>query len=122
MRQHIVDVCREIVEKYDVDGLVFDDYFYPDRLPLGEGYDFDLWSQACAADENLSGMTQADWRRHNVNQTIRDVHDMIRATRPWVRFGGFAGRSGRRKRCGVFASRIAVGSGGKRLDVRPHFL
>lgn len=87
VRQHIVDVCREIVEKYDVDGLVFDDYFYPDRLPLGEGYDFDLWSQACVADENMSGMTQADWRRHNVNQTIRDVHDMIQATRPWVRFG-----------------------------------
>lgn len=31
-RQHIVDICREIVEGYDIDGLIFDDYFYPNKI------------------------------------------------------------------------------------------
>ena len=32
-RWRIVNVCKEIVNNYDIDGLVFDDYFYPNGIP-----------------------------------------------------------------------------------------
>ncbi len=84
-RSHIVEVCREIITRYDVDGLIFDDYFYPDGLPLGAGYDFDRWQKECGS--KASGMSQADWRRANVGKTIAAVHEMIEKERPWLRFG-----------------------------------
>lgn len=80
-RAHIINVCREIVTKYDIDGLMFDDYFYPEGLPLGRGYDFDEWTRAG------SGLSQADWRRNNVRMLIRDVYSMIQQTKPYVKFG-----------------------------------
>lgn len=86
-RRHIVDVCREIVCDYDVDGLIFDDYFYPDGLPLGSGYDFSRWQKECASGKGTETMSQADWRRANVARTIRAVGEMIAKERPWVRFG-----------------------------------
>ncbi|MDE6527998.1 MAG: family 10 glycosylhydrolase [Muribaculaceae bacterium] len=84
-RRHIVSVCREIVRNYDIDGLIFDDYFYPDGLPLGGGYDFAQWKKECASGGDA--MSQADWRRANVAKTIRAVGEMIAQERPWVRFG-----------------------------------
>lgn len=94
-RAHIVEVCREIVKNYDVDGLVFDDYFYPDRLPLGAGYDFAEWKK----DAGDSGVSQEDWRRGNVAKTVAAVHDMVMEEKPWVRFGispaGVAGGNGK---------------------------
>ncbi len=86
-REHIVDVCREIVTSYDVDGLIFDDYFYPDGLPLGGGYDYDEWKRQCMDAGGRETMSQADWRRANVGKTIRAVSDMLHKERPWVRFG-----------------------------------
>lgn len=96
-RAHIVAVCRDIVKNYDVDGLIFDDYFYPDGLPLGGGYDFDRWKKEMAGMGDAA-LTQADWRRSNVAKTVNAVHDMLQKERPWVRFGispaGVAGGNG----------------------------
>ncbi len=81
-RQRIVDVCREIVNNYDVDGLVFDDYFYPNGIPsTSAAGDYSLWQSSG------SGLSMGDWRRKNVNQMVADVYNMIQATKPWVRFG-----------------------------------
>lgn len=98
-RKHIVDVCREIVTKYDVDGLVFDDYFYPDGLPLGRGYDFAEYQRYKAGEKSGAELLdQADWRRRNVALTVGAVKEMIDRERPWVRFGispaGVAGGNG----------------------------
>lgn len=98
-RKHIVDVCREIITSYDVDGLVFDDYFYPDRLPLGSGYDFKEYQAAVAKMKKGEDIpSQAEWRRDNVAKTVAEVSAMINAERPWVRFGispaGVAGGNG----------------------------
>ncbi len=96
-RAHIVAVCRDIVKNYDVDGLIFDDYFYPDGLPLGGGYDFSRWQKETAG-MGEDAPSQADWRRGNVAKTVEAVHDMLRKERPWVRFGispaGVAGGNG----------------------------
>jgi len=83
VRQRVVDVCRDIITRYDVDGLVFDDYFYNQDNPS-----FSLDS-AQYADYKAAGgtMTQGDWRRENVNQMVHEVNQMVKATKPWVRFG-----------------------------------
>jgi len=80
-REHVVKVCRDIVSRYDVDGLIFDDYFYPDRFPLGKGYDYNEWRSSG------SKLSQADWRRNNVNRVVKEVYEMIREVKPYVQFG-----------------------------------
>ncbi len=83
VRQRVVDVCQDILLKYDVDGLVFDDYFYNQDNPSFE-LDADLYNAYRATGGTMS---QGDWRRENVNQMVHDVNRMVKATKPWVRFG-----------------------------------
>lgn len=82
VRKRIVDVCKEIISNYDVDGLVFDDYFYPEGIPVtSSAGDYDLWQESGAS------MTFGDWRRNNVNQMVADVYKMAQQQKPYVRFG-----------------------------------
>lgn len=92
VREHIVKVCNEIITKYDVQGLIFDDYFYPNSLPADEtAGDYNLWRGSG------SKLSLSDWRRANVDQMIKDVYDMIQGCRPDLRYGispaSAAGRS-----------------------------
>lgn len=86
-RGHIVAVCREIVRNYDVDGLVFDDYFYPDKLPLGGGYDYEQWKHECVDAAGKASVSQAEWRRANVAKTIAAVYAMLQSENSAIRFG-----------------------------------
>ena len=82
VRKRIVDVCKEIISNYDVDGLVFDDYFYPEGIPVtSSAGDYDLWQKSGAS------MTFGDWRRNNENQMVADVYKMVQQQKPYVRFG-----------------------------------
>ncbi len=76
VRQYIADAVGELCANYDVDGIHFDDYFYPTTDPA-----FD------AADYAASGtaLTQDDWRRENVNALVELCHATAR--RYGVRFG-----------------------------------
>lgn len=90
-RQHIADVVADIVERYDVDGIHFDDYFYPypakgvGKNKASKNYDFpDNGSYA----KYGHGTDRGDWRRQNVDLLIELVHNTIRqSSKPWVRFG-----------------------------------
>ena len=82
VKQRIVDVIADLLSKYDVDGVVFDDYFYQNGLPMS--YDAEQYDAYEAGDGTLS---QADWRRENVNDMVRMVNAYIKANKPWVRFG-----------------------------------
>ena len=78
----IVAVCKEIITNYDVDGILYDDYFYPSGIPADESaQDYGEWQ--------ASGTTLSfgDWRRDNVNRMVQAVYDMIQETRPEVRYG-----------------------------------
>ncbi len=91
VREHIVDVCREIVELYDVDGLVFDDYFYPNGIPEDSSApDYKLYQS------QHTDMPIGEWRRSNVHKLVADVSAMIFDGCPDVRFGispaGVAGK------------------------------
>ncbi len=78
----IVEVIREVVRNYDVDGILFDDYFYLGGTPMSA--DADLYA---AYKDNGGKLSQADWRRDNVNRMVKSVYNMIQTEKPWVRFG-----------------------------------
>lgn len=80
-RQHICDIVADIVRRYDVDGIHFDDYFYP--YPAG-GLKFQDAKDYEAARTKKS---LADWRRANVDALIEQVSHTINGIKPWVRFG-----------------------------------
>ncbi len=80
--QRIVNVCKEIITNYNVDGIVFDDYFYPSGIPTNNtAEDYDLWKNSG------SSLSFANWRRNNVNQMVADVYNMIQSVNPAIRFG-----------------------------------
>jgi len=81
VRQRICDVVADIVTNYDVDGIVFDDYFYADQ-----GAHFELDNTLYKAN-NPKGLSQADWRRENVNQMVHDVQARINSIKPYLTFG-----------------------------------
>ncbi|MGX5818888.1 family 10 glycosylhydrolase [Chitinophaga lutea] len=84
VRAHILSVVKDVVSRYDVDGIHFDDYFYPPNAPAGTTpYNDD----ATFAAYPRGFTVKADWRRDNVNLLIRAVYDSIRTTKPWVKFG-----------------------------------
>jgi uncharacterized lipoprotein YddW (UPF0748 family) len=84
VREHVVDVARDIVTRYDVDGLHFDDYFYP--YPDGSRTFPD--DATYAAYTSAGGtLSRADWRRDNVNRLVREVSEAVTAVRDDVRFG-----------------------------------
>jgi len=81
VRQRIRDVIADIITHYDVDGIVFDDYFYADQ-----GAHFELDSKLYQAN-NPGKLSQADWRRENVNQMVREVRTCIDSIKPYLAFG-----------------------------------
>lgn len=76
VRDRLVEVCQDLTRRYDLDGLHFDDYFYP--YPEGET----PFPDHPPADEPVG-----DWRRAQVNQAIREVRDALLAENPQLRFG-----------------------------------
>lgn len=87
VRQRICDVVADIMQKYDLDGFVFDDYFYQDGFPASA--DADLYR-----NNNPHNLSLGDWRRAQVDSMVADVYRTIHSIRPWVRFGiGPAGQA-----------------------------
>lgn len=82
VKQRIVDIVIDIITKYDVDGVVFDDYFYTSGTPMS--LDADLYKKYTNSGGKLS---QADWRRANVNEMVARVNKAIKERKPWVVFG-----------------------------------
>lgn len=81
-RKHICAVVSDIVERYDVDAIHMDDYFYP--YPI-EGVDFP--DHLSFARYGRGYADKGDWRRDNVNVLIKEIHETMRAIKPWVKFG-----------------------------------
>jgi uncharacterized lipoprotein YddW (UPF0748 family) len=82
VRQYINRVILDVVRRYDIDGVHFDDYFYP-YPEAGQV----IHDEAAFAQFNPSNLSLPDWRRQNVNVLVRDLHDSIQHTKRWVKFG-----------------------------------
>ncbi len=80
VKERIASIVADILDKYDIDGVLFDDYFYLSGTPASA-------DAALYQANNPQGLSLADWRRENVNDMIRMVHDTILAKKPWVTFG-----------------------------------
>ena len=87
VQNRVLTVAFDIVNRYDVDGIHLDDYFYP--YP-GEGEltgnldDSDNWNRFQIVEGESD---KADWRRENVNQMIKRLYHDIKRHRPWVKVG-----------------------------------
>ena len=88
---HTLAVFQDVLQRYDVDGIHIDDYFYP--YPVTENAqskterdfpDQPSWQRYL---DGGGTMERADWRRDNVNRLVERVYAMIRSTKPWVQFG-----------------------------------
>ncbi|WP_346236481.1 glycoside hydrolase family 10 protein [Niabella insulamsoli] len=81
-RQRLADIVKDIITKYNVDGIHMDDYFYPDPSAAGQmvsdAGDYATYGAGIATIE--------DFRRSNVDKAIKGVHDIIVATKPEVVF------------------------------------
>ena len=87
-REQICKVVADIVTNYDVDGVIFDDYFH--QSGYKESYDEEQYKATG------NGMKRADWRRAQNNLMVEQVNNTIKKIKPWVKFGiGPAGVAGK---------------------------
>ncbi|MEI6555596.1 MAG: family 10 glycosylhydrolase [Paludibacter sp.] len=83
-REFLNRVVEDVVERYDVDGVHFDDYFYPYRVANEE------FPDEMTFRKNPRGFEpnqKNDWRRNNVNLVISELQQTIKGLKPWVEFG-----------------------------------
>lgn len=80
-RDWITSIVAEVVARYPVDGVQFDDYFYTESpgLLLNDSQTFKQYGQGFSS--------KADWRRHNTQQLIEQVSRTIKQLNPNVEFG-----------------------------------
>ncbi|NQV14261.1 family 10 glycosylhydrolase [bacterium] len=81
-QNHSFSVVMDVVKRYDIDGVHFDDYFYP--YSDIEFPDDDTWQTYLVHKGRLK---RDDWRRESVNVFMKRVYDGIKAEKPWVKFG-----------------------------------
>jgi uncharacterized lipoprotein YddW (UPF0748 family) len=82
VRAFVQRAMLDAVVRYDIDGVHFDDYFYP--YPAA-GQDFA--DDATFAQYGGGFASKADWRRHNIDLLVQEFGAKVRAAKPWVKFG-----------------------------------
>ncbi len=86
VRQLVADGVREIVENYSVDGILFDDYFYPypvtDDDGITQGFD-----DAASYKKYGGTLSLSDFRRNNINQMIHLVYETVKSVGEDILFG-----------------------------------
>ena len=88
VRDYSLRVVMDVVKRYDVDGVHFDDYFYPYREKNSKGVEMDFPDDATWKKHGVSSrLNRDDWRRHNVNVFMEKVYFSIKQEKPWVKFG-----------------------------------
>jgi uncharacterized lipoprotein YddW (UPF0748 family) len=82
VRQFITDMTVNVARNYDVDGIHFDDYFYPYAVAghtLQDDATFQKYGQGFS--------NKNDWRRHNIDLLIEQIHTSLMAVNPRLKFG-----------------------------------
>ena len=83
VRQLIIDGVKEIVTNYEVDGIHFDDYFYPNL----DDSKAETWFDYPEYQAGGTSLSVAAWRRNNVNELVRGVYSAVKSIRPQALFG-----------------------------------
>ncbi|NUT37497.1 MAG: family 10 glycosylhydrolase, partial [Hamadaea sp.] len=82
VRDFVEDAMMDAVTRYDIDGVHWDDYFYPypvSGLAIPDSATYATYGAGFARIE--------DWRRNNVNLLVQEMQQRIKAAKPWVKFG-----------------------------------
>jgi len=87
VQDHILTVVRDLLQRYDLAGIHFDDYFYPYPTDKGQVYPFPDDATYAAYRARGGALSKADWRRENVNSLIRRTGQLVHATKPGAKFG-----------------------------------
>lgn len=82
VRDYITSVIMDVVRRYDIDGVHFDDYFYPYPPTTITTQD-----DSTFASYNRGISSKADWRRDNVHLLIKEISDSVRTTKSHIKFG-----------------------------------
>ena len=81
VRELIVSFVQEVLDTYDVDGIHFDDYFYPDGT--SRNFDEYIYGEANAAE----AISREDYRRAQINELVREVRDTVKKKGSDLTFG-----------------------------------
>jgi uncharacterized lipoprotein YddW (UPF0748 family) len=79
VRSYVLNVIADVVRRYDIDGVVMDDYFYVEGITTQDAATFSTESRGIADLGN--------WRRDNVNLLVHGIYDTVSTIKPWVKFG-----------------------------------
>ncbi len=81
VQQHVTNVVKDVVSRYNVDAIHFDDYFYPYRIPGKEFPDDEKYQMYS------NGMSKDDWRRSNTESIILQLSKAIKEENKNCQFG-----------------------------------
>jgi len=81
VREHVARVVKDVVERYDLDAVHFDDYFYPYRIAGKE------FPDQLSFAKHGNGMGKNEWRRSNVDSIIKILNSTIKKANSRVKFG-----------------------------------
>jgi uncharacterized lipoprotein YddW (UPF0748 family) len=89
---HTLAVIADVVARYNLDGIHFDDYFYPypkDKLPFPDDAPYAAYvgSFGGVGPNDPKPLARDDWRRDNINRFMQLVYAQTKAAKPWVRVG-----------------------------------
>lgn len=85
IRRLVADGVREIAKNYEVDGIQFDDYFYPTQEA---SFDAKAYNAYCSeAKKTGTPLSLADWRRANINSMVSLVYREVKSVKPDLPFG-----------------------------------
>lgn len=85
-QDHVSKVVADLVKRYDVDAVHFDDYFYPYKEYNG-GRDFPDNKSWELYEKSGGSLSKADWRRANVNKFVKRIYEEIKTKKKFVKFG-----------------------------------
>jgi uncharacterized lipoprotein YddW (UPF0748 family) len=78
---YLESVVRDIITRYDIDGLHMDDYFYPYKIAGKE------FADNAAYLRYGNGLSKDDWRRSNCDSIVKYIHEIVLAAKPMIKFG-----------------------------------
>ncbi len=89
VKEYSLGVVRDVVRRYDIDGVHIDDYFYPYKEKDRSGQVVPFPDEASWAKYRAGGgrLTRDDWRRHNVDDFVERLYGAVKAEKKWVKVG-----------------------------------
>ncbi len=87
VREYIIEIIADIVTRYDIDGIHFDDYFYPYPIKNASNKLLMIPDEETYDTYNTKSLFVDEWRRENLDLFIKGVNDRIKAIKPDLAFG-----------------------------------